>query len=164
MDKVLGSRKNVNFDDLANLRYTSQVIQESLRLHPPVPTFSRTTTKEEKFGDYRIPANTSIHISPYIMHRHPAYWSQPDTFDPERFSPENEDSLESCAYYPFSFGSRNCIGQSFVSCGSKILISRFLSTFKFKLVVNQELQIEERMTHCPKDFMCHLTLRGESKE
>ena len=160
VDDVLGSRKFVQFNDLARMQYTSQVVKETLRLHPPVPGFSRTTTREETFGAYKIPATTNIQISTYIMHRHPGFWSDPEKFDPERFSPENEGSVDSYAYFPFSLGSRGCIGQTFALFESKVLISRFLKTFRLELAPNQDFVAEEKMTHSPKDaVLCTLSLR-----
>lgn len=105
------------FDDLTKLGYTRQVIDETLRLYPPVWLFSRKARDSDVFtteaGDIRVPAGTDIFLSPYFLHRDKQHWTDPDVFDPGRFADENIRERNRHVYYPFSLGSRRCIGEFF---------------------------------------------------
>lgn len=161
---VLGSRQFVAYDDLGKLHYTSLVMKETLRLHPSVPGFTRVIDKDDELGGHFIPAGTLINLLPYALHHSPKYWQDPERFDPERFSVqkgEDEAGYPRYAYFPFSLGPRHCIGQTFAEFESKVLISRFMKSFKFKLVPGQDFRYEEpKTTLSPKDrIRCILTLR-----
>lgn len=97
--------------DLTNLPYTKQVAQEAMRLQPPVWVFTRKAITEDWLGDYYVPPGTDIFISPYLTHRHPDFWQNPETFDPDRFKDDPITQQHKQAYIPFAAGPRNCIGQ-----------------------------------------------------
>ncbi|MDB3935523.1 cytochrome P450 [Granulosicoccus sp.] len=106
------------FDDLDSLAYTRCVIDETLRLYPPVWLFSRKAISSDTFkrasgDDVQAPAGTDVFLSPYYMHRDARYWPDPEAFMPERFSDENSCERNRHIYYPFSLGSRRCIGEFF---------------------------------------------------
>src|SRR5581483_4691566 len=88
--------------------YTRMVIQEAMRLYPPVWAISRTALADDEIDGYHIPAHSGVILSPYVIHRHPAFWEHPERFAPERFS-----GPPPTAYFPFGFGPRMCIGASF---------------------------------------------------
>jgi cytochrome P450 len=98
-------------EDLPNLPYLKMVIEESLRLNPPVWGFPRDAVEEDEIGGYYIPKASSIFIVPYVTHRHPEFWPNPEAFDPERFAPEKSDKRPKFAYFPFGGGPRLCIGK-----------------------------------------------------
>jgi len=100
-------------DDLQNMPYIRYVIDEALRLYPPVWLISREALTDIKLGDYQFAAGTNFFISPYYIHRHNAYWENPDLFIPERFSTENENNINRYTYFPFSQGQRRCSGEIF---------------------------------------------------
>ncbi len=104
-------------DDLAQLKYTRAVIDETLRLYPPVWLFSRKAIDEDCFaGDkftVQIPAGTDVFLCPYLMHRDERYWSDPQTFAPNRFLGDGAKQRNPHTYYPFSLGARRCIGEYF---------------------------------------------------
>src|SRR5207237_1095842 len=103
LDRVLGQRLPTA-EDLPSLVYTRMVIEEALRLHPPVWGFVRAAIQEDEVGGHRIPAGSSIFFSPYVAHRDPRYWENPEAFDPERFSPEKTEKRPKFAYFPFGGG------------------------------------------------------------
>lgn len=162
-EDILGSRQHVSYDDLSKLNYTDLVMKETLRLHPSVPAFTRVMAKDDELDGHQIPAGTLLNIGVYALHHNPKYWNDPEKFDPERFSREDEHAAghSHYAYIPFSLGPRHCIGQMFAEFETKVLMSRFLKSFKFKLVPGQEYGYEEpKSTLTPKNRMCcTLTLR-----
>jgi len=87
LEEVLGGHLP-KVEHLARLSYTRMVIEESLRLYPPACVFGRKGIDADEIGGYVIPANSMIVLSPYITHRHPAFWEHAEVFDPERFTPE----------------------------------------------------------------------------
>lgn len=98
-----------SFTDLANFPYTGHVIDEALRLYPPVWVITRKAIMADQLGGYHVPAKKEIYFSPYIIQRHPALWPDRDQFNPGRFdSTQNRPAL---AMLPFSAGPRNCIGE-----------------------------------------------------
>jgi cytochrome P450 len=109
----LFSSKFPNLDDLPKFTYTRQVIDETLRLYPAGWLLTRRALKDDQLGDYFVPADTEIYISPYFIQRHPDLWENPDSFNPDRFGPDHLQDRRPQAMIPFSAGARNCIGEIF---------------------------------------------------
>ena len=97
--------------DLANMRYIEMCLKESLRLFQSVPIMSRTLGEDVVIHDRVIPVGTNCILLSFLLHRDPTVFKDPDTFDPDRFLPENCAKRNPYAYVPFSAGPRNCIGQ-----------------------------------------------------
>lgn len=106
---VLGDRPPV-YEDLRRLTYTASVLEEVMRLYPPVWALTRIAREGDEVGGYRVPAGADVLISPYTLHRHPAYWREPDVFRPERFAPGAPADRPRYAYIPFGAGPRFCVG------------------------------------------------------
>ncbi|HTY48495.1 MAG TPA: cytochrome P450 [Steroidobacteraceae bacterium] len=102
-----------SLDQVQALAYTSQVVNEALRLYPPGWLLSRRTIEPDVLGGFEIPAGTDVLLSPYLLHRHPRYWKEPEAFRPERFDAEHEAERPRFAYMPFAAGPRHCIGETF---------------------------------------------------
>jgi len=94
------------------LSYTQQVVNEALRLYPPGWLLSRRTVAADVLSGFAVPAGTDVLLSPYLLHRHPRYWLEPDAFRPERFAPDHEAERPRFAYMPFAAGPRHCIGET----------------------------------------------------
>ncbi|WP_173033363.1 cytochrome P450 [Phytohabitans flavus] len=109
--EVLGDRLPT-FEDLHRLRYTTMVIDEVIRLFPPVWMLSRLAQEADVVGGYDVPAGSDVLICPYTLHRHPAFWDQPERFDPERFEPGRAVDRPRYAYIPFGAGPRFCVGNN----------------------------------------------------
>jgi cytochrome P450 len=119
-----------SFEHLDELPYIRQVVEEVLRVYPPVWLFTRKAIAQDEINGITIAPATDIFISPYFMHRHPKYWPQPDTFDPMRFTEEASKAQHKTAYLPFSAGPRRCIGDFFAMVESQLhfgLMARHLS-------------------------------------
>lgn len=157
---VLGEKQHVSFDDLAKLHQLGLVIKETLRRHPPATGTIRKIEKDQDVGRYKIPADVAVITSTYVVSHFPEYWKNPEEFNPYRF--DDDEVLRRChySYFPFSLGPRNCIGLNFAQIEAKVLLSRFLQTFKFSLVPGQSRDVLERGTLRPKDGVrCTLTRR-----
>jgi cytochrome P450 len=109
--EVLGGRLP-GYDDLPRLTYTAMVVEEVLRLYPPVWVLTRVAVGPDEVGGYHVPAGSDVLISPYTLHRHPAYWPEPNRFDPERFGPGQARDRPRYAYIPFGAGPRVCVGSN----------------------------------------------------
>ncbi|KAM8975583.1 ultra-long-chain fatty acid omega-hydroxylase-like [Pelodytes ibericus] len=126
--------EHLHWDDLAQLPFTTMCIKESLRLHPPVTTVSRSCTEDVKLQDGKvIPKGNICLVSIYGTHHNPVIWPNPEVYDPYRFDPENSKERSPHAFIPFSAGPRNCIGQNFAMSEMKVVLALTLLRFKVSL-------------------------------
>ncbi|PCJ17390.1 MAG: cytochrome P450 [Gammaproteobacteria bacterium] len=117
----------IDYEDLPKLEQMDWVIKETLRMHPPAPLTMRTALRECEFYGYHIPANTMISIGPGVSHFLKEFWTEPEKFDPQRFSSERaEDKSHSHAYVPFGGGAHTCIGMHFASMEAKAILYQML--------------------------------------
>ena len=119
-------------EDLAQLHYLENTIKESHRLLPPVVLFSRYLRFNETIAGYEIPAGTNAIHAPFIIHRDPRHWPEPEKFDPDRHRPETAATRHPFAFIPFSAGPRNCIGQKFAMMEEKTILSAILHRFRLE--------------------------------
>lgn len=143
---VLGGR-TPTMADLPQLSYTRMIIEEVLRLYPPVYIFSRKVIQEDTIGGFRIPAGSSIDICPYVTHRHPAFWDRPDAFEPERFGSELRHRY---AYFPFSSGPRQCIGNNFALAEMQLVLATITQRCQLRLQPDQQVEAEQLITLRPR--------------
>ncbi|KAL7638696.1 UNVERIFIED_CONTAM: hypothetical protein RMT77_010229 [Armadillidium vulgare] len=125
----------VSYECVSNLSYLDQVLNESLRLFPPVTTFlTREAQEEDKIKEYRIPKGVSIVVPIWHIHHNPKYWPDPCKFDPERFSSEakRDKNRHSMSFIPFGAGPRNCIGMRFGITVAKIALTRILLKYRLE--------------------------------
>ncbi|KAI7880495.1 cytochrome P450 [Mucor mucedo] len=120
-------------EQISSLKYLSKVLKETLRMHPPLRGISKYCKKDCIVpGGYRIKGDTSIHVSIINLHMNPNVYKNPTVFDPERFSPEEEQKRSLYSWLPFSTGPRACIGMAFALQEAKTVLSMFLHRFDFK--------------------------------
>ncbi|HZI11286.1 MAG TPA: cytochrome P450 [Myxococcus sp.] len=149
LDTVLGGRLPT-VEDVPRLAYTRMVVEEAMRLYPPAYIWSRAVKEDDVIGGFRIPAGTSVDISPYVTHRHPDFWERPDEFLPERFSPEASAQRPRYAYFPFSGGPRQCIGNSFAMMEAQLILATLAQRFRPRRLPGHELVPEPLITLRPK--------------
>jgi cytochrome P450 len=153
LDAVLNG-KTAKFSDLKALVYTEMVVKESMRLLPPVWSLnSRQANEDTVIGDFLFPKDKVIFISPYSNHHNPKYFPEPEKFDPERFSPDNEKSIPKHVYIPFGSGSRVCIGQAFAMMEAKLILASIVQCFNITLAEGQALDPLAQITLSNKEGM-----------
>ncbi|OZM71923.1 cytochrome P450 [Amycolatopsis antarctica] len=108
---VLGDRPP-EFADLRRLSYTGMVVQEVMRMYPPVWLLPRIALAEDEVAGFHVPAGSDVVVCPYTMHRHPDFWHRPELFDPDRFHPDHTADRPRYAYIPFGGGPRFCVGSN----------------------------------------------------
>lgn len=146
---VLGGRPPM-VDDLASLPYTRQVIEESLRLYPPAWIVARSPLADDTVGGYWIPAGKAVWLSPYVTHRHPAFWENPEGFDPERFSAERSEGRSRYAYFPFGGGPRQCIGNSFALQEAQLVLATVAQRYHLDLLPGHPIVLDPLITLRPR--------------
>ncbi|HET9183325.1 MAG TPA: cytochrome P450 [Candidatus Angelobacter sp.] len=138
------------YEDLARLRFTRMVAEEAMRLYPPVWVLSRTAVESDVIGGFQIPAGSEILIFPYVTHRHPRWWDDPEKFQPERFLPRNTSARPRGAYIPFGAGPRTCVGLNFAMTEILVVLALLLQRFRFQLAVEPaEIHAEPSVTLRP---------------
>ncbi|GAB4111359.1 MAG: cytochrome P450 [Roseiflexaceae bacterium] len=133
LEQVLGGR-TPTMADLPKLRYTAMVIEEAMRLYPPAWEIERQALADDTIGGYHIPAGTIVMLSPYVVHRHPQFWSNPEGFEPERFLPEHSEGRPRFAYFPFGGGPRQCIGNNFALMEAQLILAMVAQRFDLNLL------------------------------
>ena len=149
VDTVLGDR-TATFADLAALRYTRQVIQEVLRLYPPIYVIARWTEQPVDLGTVRLPKHVMVVVSPYTLHRRADYFPDPERFDPDRFAPEASAARPRSAYVPFGAGPRQCIGTHFAMMELQLILATLVQCVTLRLPSNQPITPDPHMTLRPK--------------
>ena len=146
LDRVLGSRPPT-LEDLAELKYTEMLVKEAMRLHPPAwLLMTRTPLEPITVGGYPIHPGEWIFIAPYVMHRDPQYFEEPERFEPERFSEAREAELPRYAYFPFGGGQRVCIGNSFAMMEARLILATMAQRCRLALVPGQQIIPEPEIT------------------
>jgi len=143
IDNAFEEAKNPPYLDhggIAKLSYMHLFLQESHRIIPPVPMIGRQLDAPQKFGKYTLPKGAMVGINPCFVHMNPDEWENPETFDPERFLPENSRKRHPYAWLAFSAGPRNCIGQKFATLEEKVVLSLLLRHFTISLEPGQNIK------------------------
>ena len=122
VDRVIGDERP-SFAHLDRLTCTRQAIQEALRLYPPAWGFSRQALGDDEIGGYRVPKGALVFLIPFVIHRRPQLWPDPERFDPDRFTPEQESERPRFAYIPFGGGPRGCIGNQFAMVEAQLIVA-----------------------------------------
>jgi cytochrome P450 len=127
--EALGDRLP-DHEDLARLTYTTRVVEEAIRLYPPVWMLTRRAVAADDIGGYYVPAGADVLICPYVLHRHPGFWDSPDTFDPDRFRPAPTANRPRYAYIPFGAGPRFCVGSNLGLMEAVLVVAMIAREFR----------------------------------
>lgn len=136
--------------DLERLPYLEQVVKEVLRLYPPAPSANRVAKESFEWKGYTINAGELVSYVPFVSHRMPSQFPQPEMFLPERFDPSYRPQPPQYAYIPFAAGPRSCIGAAFATLEIKLALAMTLQRFRLDLVPGQHIEATVRTTTQPK--------------
>jgi cytochrome P450 len=149
LDTVLSGRMP-SPQDLPDLPYSRMVLDEALRLYPPSVVLPRQANAPDEIGGYAIPKDAVVVISQYVTHRHPEFWSEPEQFQPERFTSAEESSRHRCAYIPFGEGPRMCIGKPFALMEMHLVLATIAQAYTLQVVPERPVVPEVAVTLRPR--------------
>ena len=150
IDSVVGNRP-LMLEDLPRLTFTRMVIDETLRLHPPFWFENRNAIADVELGGVYLPKGSLVAFSRYSLHRHPAFWNNPDQFDPQRFALDKEENKRSTyAYVPFGGGPRICIGIHFAIMELTVILAVIVQRYKVVVDERDRHQMAASLTMTPK--------------
>lgn len=136
--------------DLPRLPYLRAIYDESLRLFPPIPTVARTASEEDAIRGHRIPAGSNIVCVPWVTHRDPRWWPEPDKFQPERFLSANKTNRPKYAYYPFGGGARFCMGAGLALLQGPLILATLSQKYRLRVAAEHEVHPRATITIMPK--------------
>lgn len=131
--RVLGGAEPTP-EDVERLPYTGQVVDESLRMYPPIWIYPRDAVADDELGGFHIPGGSSVLLSPLVSHRNPRYWDNPEAFDPHRFDPDRVKERPRMTYFPFGAGARMCIGNFMALLELRMITAMIHQRFRLRLV------------------------------
>jgi len=146
---VLGGRSPAT-EDLARLVYTERVVKEAMRLYPPVWAIVRSAVAECEIGGYRVPAGATVMMSPWVMHRDPRYYAEPERFDPDRWLDDRGKAVPKFAYFPFGGGPRNCIGASFAMMEAVLVLATVAQRVRVRVAKDCRAEPQASITLRPR--------------
>jgi cytochrome P450 len=153
-DGVLG------LDAAESLSFTHQVIQEALRLYPPGWLITRRALEADELGGFPIAPRTDVFISPYMLHRNPQFWSDPEEFKPERFAGAGAEERHRFAYIPFAVGPRHCIGENIAMFEMLAHMRAMTRRFRLRRATDEPIELEAQINLRPRS---NLMMRVETR-
>lgn len=136
----------LSYEDLHQFKYTTMVLEEVMRLYPPVWLLPRQAQEEDEIGGFHVPAGADVIISPYLLHRHRDYWEDPERFDPERFNPDDSTGRSRYAYIPFGAGPRFCVGNNLGMMEAIIVLATIARDLRLVKVPGYQVVHEPMLT------------------
>jgi cytochrome P450 len=149
--------------DLPRLPQTRMVVEEAMRLYPPAWAVGRNALGEDEIGGYRIHQGAYVILAQYVTQRHPAFWDDPDRFDPERFSDERSVGRHRYAYFPFGGGPRLCIGNQFAMMEAQLILATILARHELRLAPGAHVVPEPLITLRPGGALL-MTLHRDDRQ
>lgn len=127
--KLIGNQ-SIQYEDIKQLNYTVQVLNETMRLYPPVWHLGRMNIEADEIAGYKIPPGTHVRMSPLTLHRNKNYWENPNQFDPDRFEISKQKEQHPFSFIPFGAGPRLCAGRNFAMMEMAIILANIIKNFK----------------------------------
>lgn len=148
IEQVVGSRFP-GFEDVEHLSYVKKVMNETMRMYPPVWMMPRTPIEDFTLGEYPIKKGSSLFITPFFVHRDERYYPAPEIFDPERWTDEERRKRPKMSFIPFGAGPRVCIGEAFSMYHLVVIMAAICQQYQFELAPKQRVDITARITLKP---------------
>ncbi|MFB6351423.1 MAG: cytochrome P450, partial [Bradymonadaceae bacterium] len=149
VDEVVSGRLPT-LEEMGELDYTEQVLDEVLRMYPPAWSVGRTPKEDDEVLGYHIPAGSIVTVGPYFVHHNPEVWEDPETFDPSRFGPDGQTPDHRFAHFPFGGGPRKCVGADLAVQESKLVLVAIARQFRLDLVEGHPVEPEATVTITPR--------------
>ena len=149
-DEVIGDGLP-RFEHIPQLEHTAHVLDEALRLYPPVPILFREVTEPASFDGHRVDAGSVVTLPQFHIHRDERFWEDPTTFDPDRWGHDRSTDRPEYAYFPFGGGPRHCIGMRFARLELQLVLAILLRRFDIELVSDPDIAFDPGMTLRPAD-------------
>jgi len=127
------------------------VLEEAMRLFPPVWATIREARADDEVGGFAVPAASTLTVSPWVTHRHPRFWDDPERFDPERFTPERSAERPDFAYFPFGGGPRGCVGRQFAMIEGQIILTMIAQRFRLRSAAGHVVTPDPILTLRPRN-------------
>lgn len=143
--------KQIDFSHIRALDFTRSVFKESMRLYPPITFIPRVAAVGTEILGRKIKRGAMVMIAPWVVHRHQAYWQNPDSFDAERFMAHRENEIKPNTYMPFGLGPRVCVGANFATIEATLILARLARRYDFKVLSGQTVKPVARLTTRPKN-------------
>jgi cytochrome P450 len=156
VDSVVGRKESAtenappSIDDVPRLEYTNKVLTESMRVYPPAWILTREALTNCLIGGYAVPKGANVVVSQYVTHHDPRFFTEPERFDPDRWTPEMRSRLPKLAYFPFGGGARSCIGEPFAWMEGVLLLAAISRKWKMRHVPSHRVEMLPRITLRPK--------------
>ncbi|QLH82730.1 cytochrome P450 [Halosimplex pelagicum] len=152
VDEVVGNERP-SMDHVREFEYLDWVIDEAMRLYPPVFTIFREPTEPVELGGYRVDAGSTLMLPQWGVHRSARYWDDPESFDPERFGPDRRDDRPRFAFFPFGGGPRHCIGKHLSLLEAKLIVATVVSEYELDFQGETPLELMPSLTMHPRQTM-----------
>jgi cytochrome P450 len=149
LDRVLGGREPT-VEDLPQLRYAEMVVAESMRIYPPAWGMGRRALRDVTVGGYDMRAGDLLSVSPFVTHRDPRFWPDPQRFDPLRFTPEAKSARHKFAYFPFGGGASQCSGETIAWVAAVLLLATLAQRWRMRLLPGHPVTPEALITLRPR--------------
>lgn len=150
LDEILGNR-TVTPEDYGKLKFTEQILAESMRLFPPAWTVGRLATEDHEFNGFQIPKKSLVLASQFVMHHDARFWENAEDFIPERWEKLSiKEAGNKFIYFPFSKGVRNCVGENFAWMEGVLLLAILGRKWKLHLTSEQKIALHPMITLRPK--------------
>jgi cytochrome P450 len=163
LDGVLAGRR-AEFEDIQRLPYTRRVIEETMRLCPPVHTLLRRALADDEVSGRQLRKHSEVLVMPLVIHRHRRLWSEPERFDPERFTPDQVKARHPFSYIPFGGGPRICLGANLAIVEAVLILAGVSQHFRLRLAPDQRVEPLASVTLRPRYGMRMTLLRRRAGE
>jgi cytochrome P450 len=140
----------LGLDAAESLSFTHQVLQEALRLYPPGWLITRRSIEADELGGFPIAPRTDVFISPYMLHRHPQFWSDPEQFKPARFAGADAEDRHKFSYIPFAVGPRHCIGENIAMFEMLVHVQHMSRRFSLTRATEEPIELEAQINLRPR--------------
>jgi cytochrome P450 len=135
-----------NSEDLSKLTYARMVIDESMRLYPPVHTITREAIADDTLAGRHLRKGSTVLIAPWVLHRHLKLWQNPARFDPERFTPQQAAVRPRFSFLPFGGGRRICIGAAFATAEATLLLATIAQRYRLRVAAGHPVEPQGLIT------------------